>query len=105
MVGAAETRARELARNAEMIWRERRRLIDDMRAVGDQLVAIGETEGAKRFAQFGEDGELLPETAVAEPAMPEAPMSEPGITAPVGEPTVTLGDEQPAVAAEDAPPV
>jgi DivIVA domain-containing protein len=50
----AETRARELARNAEAIWRERRRLIDDMRAVGDQLVAIGEAE-AKRFPRFGQD--------------------------------------------------
>jgi DivIVA domain-containing protein len=50
----AETRARELARNAEGIWRERRRLIDDMRAVGDQLVAIGEAEG-KRFPAFAEE--------------------------------------------------
>ena len=37
----AETRARELARSAEAIWRERRRLIEDMRATGEQLVAIG----------------------------------------------------------------
>jgi cell division septum initiation protein DivIVA len=50
----AETRARELARNAEGIWRERRRLIDDMRAVGDQLVAIGDAE-AKRFPAFAEE--------------------------------------------------
>ena len=70
MVESAETRARELARSAETIWRERRRLIDDMRAVGDQLVAIGDTEG-KRFPRFGEDGsevaELLrdPGSAVA----------------------------------------
>ena len=55
MVESAEMRARELARSAETIWRERRRLIDDMRAVGDQLVAIGDTEG-KRFPRFGEDG-------------------------------------------------
>ncbi len=70
MVESAETRARELARSAETIWRERRRLIDDMRAVGDQLVAIGDTEG-KRFPRFGEEGsevaELLrdPGSAVA----------------------------------------
>lgn len=50
----AETRARELARNAEAIWRERRRLIDDMRAVGDQLVALGEAEG-RRFPAFAEE--------------------------------------------------
>ena len=52
---SAEIRARELARSAETIWRERRRLIEDMRAVGEQLVAIGETEG-KRFPRFGEEG-------------------------------------------------
>lgn len=71
MVEFAEMRARELARSAETIWRERRRLIDDMRAVGDQLVAIGDTEG-KRFPRFGEDGselaELLRESGSAVPA-------------------------------------
>jgi len=51
----AETRARELARSAETVWRERRRLIEDMRGVGEQLVAIGEAEG-KRFPRFGEEG-------------------------------------------------
>ena len=76
MRDSAETRARELARSAETIWRERRRLIDDMRAVGDQLVAIGDTEG-KRFPRFGEEGsdvaELLrePVAAVAHSLTPE----------------------------------
>jgi len=76
MRDSAETRARELARSAETIWRERRRLIDDMRAVGDQLVAIGDTEG-KRFPRFGEEGsdvaELLrePVAAVASVVAPE----------------------------------
>jgi DivIVA domain-containing protein len=48
MLETAEARTRDLARSAETIWRERRRLIDDMRAVGEQLVAIGDVEG-KRF--------------------------------------------------------
>jgi hypothetical protein len=52
---SAEARARELSQNAETIWRERRRLIEDMRAVGEQLVAIGEAE-SKRFPRFGENG-------------------------------------------------
>jgi hypothetical protein len=43
-------------------------LIDDMRAVGEQLVAIGEAEG-KRFPRFGEEGsdvaELLREPIAA----------------------------------------
>jgi len=60
MIESAENRARELARSAETIWRERRRLIDDMRAVGDQLVAIGETEG-RRFPRFGEPGSEVDE--------------------------------------------
>lgn len=55
MVEAAEGKERELVRSAETVWRERRRLIDDVRTVGDQLVAIGETE-AKRFAHFLDGG-------------------------------------------------
>jgi hypothetical protein len=53
MLEIAETRTHDLARSAEAIWRERRRLIDDMRDVGEQLVGIGEVEG-KRFARLGE---------------------------------------------------
>ena len=59
MVETAETRARDLARNAEAIWRERQRLMDDMRAVGEQLMAIGEVEG-KRFVRPVEDSFLRP---------------------------------------------
>lgn len=50
----AEARARELGNSAETIWRERRRLIEDVRGAGEQLVAIGETE-SKRFPRFAED--------------------------------------------------
>lgn len=68
MRGAAEARVRELSQNAETIWRERRRLIEDMRAVGEQLVAIGEAE-ARRFPRFGNGGpperEPAPEESVA----------------------------------------
>ena len=59
-IESAEMRARELARSAETVWRERRRLIEDMLAVGEQLVAIGETEG-KRFPRFGEEGSEVAE--------------------------------------------
>jgi len=47
---SAVLRARELARSAETVWRERRRLIEDMRAVGEQLVAIGEAEDVDDLA-------------------------------------------------------
>ena len=54
MLETAETRSRDLARSAEAIWRERRRLIDDMRGIGEQLVAIGDVEG-KRFAKLADE--------------------------------------------------
>ena len=61
LLDAAETRARELAQNAETIWRERRRLVDDMRAVGEQIASIGESE-AKRFTHLTE---AIPPAAVS----------------------------------------
>jgi DivIVA domain-containing protein len=49
LLKAAEVRARELADNADSIWRMRRRLIEDVRVVGEQLVALAEGE-SNRFA-------------------------------------------------------
>ena len=45
---AAETYIRELYRNSEFLWRERRRLVDDMGSVGKQMADIAEAE-ARRF--------------------------------------------------------
>jgi DivIVA domain-containing protein len=45
---AAETYVRELYRNSEFLWRERRRLVDDMGSVGKQMADIAEAE-ARRF--------------------------------------------------------
>jgi cell division septum initiation protein DivIVA len=60
MLEAAQTRSRDLARSAESIWRERRRLIEDMRGIGEQLVAIGDVEG-KRFAKLADEIALAAE--------------------------------------------
>jgi vacuolar-type H+-ATPase subunit E/Vma4 len=79
---AAETRARDLARSAAAIWRERRRLIDDMQAVGDQLVAIGETEG-KRFPRPVEDPAMGAESGLGS-GSEEAGSSVTGEPAPAG---------------------
>jgi cell division septum initiation protein DivIVA len=65
MVEAAESRAGELERNTETVWRERRRLIEDIRTVGEQLVIIGEAE-AKRFPRVAEDAQLIAEVATGE---------------------------------------
>src|SRR5437763_4077916 len=53
LLNTAETRARQLAQNAETVWRERRRLVDVVRAIGEQLSSIGEAE-AKRFPRLSE---------------------------------------------------
>ena len=62
MLEAAETRARELALNAETIWRERRRLLEDVQGVGQQLVAMGEAE-LKRFPHLPDGGRAAPAPA------------------------------------------
>ncbi len=73
LLDAAEARARELAQNAETIWRERRRLVDDMRAVGEQIASIGESE-AKRFTRLTD---AIPAAAVSSRAT-KAPLTANG---------------------------
>ena len=63
LLNTAETRARQLAQNAETVWRERRRLVDDVRAIGEQLSSIGEAE-AKRFPRLSE---AVPPMAIPSP--------------------------------------
>jgi DivIVA domain-containing protein len=48
---AADTYVRELYRNSEFLWRERRRLVDDMGSVGKQMVDIAAAE-ARRFERL-----------------------------------------------------
>jgi DivIVA domain-containing protein len=91
LLEAAEGRARELALSAEAIWRERRRLIEDMRAVGDQLVAIGEVE-SKRFPRLGD------EVTTAAQAVPAQVNQQP---APVETPAPAEHNGEPALASQD----
>lgn len=74
LLDAAETRARELAQNAETIWRERRRLVDDIRAIGDQLSSMGEAE-AKRFPRLSD---AIPPSTVASRATKATPTTNGG---------------------------
>ena len=55
LLAAAEARVRELDRNAENIWQERRRLMDNLSAVARQLHEIVDAE-AGRFAPADETG-------------------------------------------------
>jgi DivIVA domain-containing protein len=66
LLKVAETRSRELVESADLIWRERRRLIEDLRVLGEQLLALGETE-AERFARPTKT------VAVGDPREPHAP--------------------------------
>jgi DivIVA domain-containing protein len=66
MLAAAEARVRELDRNAEAIWRERRRLLENSSVVARQLLEIADSESA-RFARTTEAGADEPAPA-AEPA-------------------------------------
>jgi DivIVA domain-containing protein len=69
MVAAAEARVRELEREAETIWRERRRLIDDMTAVAHQQREIAEAAAARFPGQAPADEPADD----GEPAPPETP--------------------------------
>jgi cell division septum initiation protein DivIVA len=53
---ATESRAQELERHADTVWRERRRLIDDMRTVAQEQLEIAEAAAA-RFPQNAAAGE------------------------------------------------
>jgi DivIVA domain-containing protein len=67
MLESAEARVRDLSLSAETLWRERRRLIEDMRGVGEQLVTIAEAE-AKRFPRFENGGPPEHRQTPAQPA-------------------------------------
>src|SRR2546423_12703574 len=63
---ATEARVQELERNAETVWRERRRLIDDMRAVAQEQLEIADAAMA-RFPQTGVGGEQPSSAAPEDP--------------------------------------
>jgi cell division septum initiation protein DivIVA len=70
LLKSADARAREIAESADLIWRERRRLIEDVRVVGEQLLALGEAE-SKRFAHPAKAGATSPDGEEA-PAVVQA---------------------------------
>jgi cell division initiation protein len=83
IVRAAETQVRELDRDADQIWAERARLVDDARRVADELAELADT-AARRFPpeEPTETTELpgtpddLPAPAEAVPPPPPPPPEE-----------------------------
>jgi len=79
---AAETYARKLYRNCEVLWRERRHLVDDMGSVGKQMADIAEAE-ARRFERipgpadgFASSDEPVTEEELAAAAGPSIVVTE-----------------------------
>jgi DivIVA domain-containing protein len=111
---AAEARVHELDADAEAIWAERLRLIEDVRDVADRLLALAD-EATARFPSAHPEDEtqalpapgpdaLIDAEALAEPA--EAIQAEPAeATAAPDEPLdATAEPEEEPEAMEDAPP-
>ena len=73
MRARGETRLRELDRSAQAIWRARRRLIENVNAVAQELQGIAEAE-AVRFPGPGKaaEGEPVPERSGTGTAQPSA---------------------------------
>jgi DivIVA domain-containing protein len=78
---AAEARVRDLTRNAEAVWRERRRLLDDMRALAEEQLQLADAAAA-RFPRALEM--QAGESAVADEPMGEGDAAD---DPPAGPPT------------------
>jgi DivIVA domain-containing protein len=74
---AAETRVRMLDADADEVWRERKRLIDDVRRVADELTELAEAAGRRFPAEEPAETEVLDEPLVPPPPPPApAPQAE-----------------------------
>ena len=84
MLAAAETRVRDLTRSAEAVWRERRRLLDDMRALAEEQLELAEA-AATRFPRAVET-EAEDATVVAEPVVEKKAGDDRTAPQPPGQP-------------------
>ena len=95
---AAEARVGELDTDAEAIWSERLRLIEDVRDVAQRLMALAD-DAAERFpAAHPEEPETVAEDET--PAEDQTPAEEPA--AAPGDETVALPRDEERVALEDS---
>ena len=87
MRARAEARVRELDRSAQRIWGERRRLLESLNAVVQELQGVAEAE-AGRFP-----GPV--ERAAVRSAPPGKPMAEPGVAPTSRQPSAPLERDEP----------
>ena len=93
----AEQRRRRLDADAELIWRERTRLIDDTRGLADCMLSVAD-DAAERFPAETEEPVVAPAEATDEPPVqpvePPVQPDEPPVQPPA----------EPPVPPEDPPP-
>ena len=70
-ISAAETRLRVMDADADEVWRERKRLIDDVRRVADELAELADAAGRRFPAEEASDTQVLDEPLVPPPPPPE----------------------------------
>lgn len=75
LVAAAETRLRVLDADADDVWRERKRLIDDTRRVADELAELSDAASRRFPAEEPNETAELPGGA-APPPPPPPPVNE-----------------------------
>jgi DivIVA domain-containing protein len=73
MVAAAETQVRELDRDADNIWAERARLVDDARRVADELAELADAASRRFPPEEPTETSELPEAAGPPPPPPPPP--------------------------------
>jgi DivIVA domain-containing protein len=72
LIAAAETKARVLDNDADEIWRERKRLVDDVQRVADELTELADA-ASRRFPAEETAEEPADETAEIPPPPPPPP--------------------------------
>jgi cell division initiation protein len=76
-IATAQTQVRVMDADADEVWRERKRLIDDVRRVADELTELAEAAGRRFPAEEPAETEVLDEPLVPPPPPPApAPQAE-----------------------------
>ena len=81
IVAAAQSRVKELDGDTDRIWVERQRIVDDVRGLSEELLALAQA-AAERFPPGDEPA--APASEALEPAGPERPAEPEGAAEPEG---------------------
>jgi cell division septum initiation protein DivIVA len=76
IIGGAETRIRVLDNDADEIWRERRRLVEDVRVVADELAELADSASRRFPPEDPTETSELPADAASPPPPPPPPAGD-----------------------------